>query len=292
LRSSLPKITFKVSNNLEMQSTMKSTYRQYTHRFLFFILAIGLLVYQSGCADLKKTFGFSSIDEEGNEIKTEMNLPAKDLLVKAMDDYNVGKYFTAIESFQEILNRHPFSPEAPLAELKAADCDYYLERYAEALVLYEEFANRHPTNESIPYVLFQRGMSNFKQIDRVDRDTTGAIKAIEFFKQLLKSYPNSPYTSEAKARIAAANEFLADHEFFVAEYYVRAEKYDQAKVRLKYLLAKYPAQTISTDAKNLLARLEAGDPPKSFLTSWLPKFHLKTWSLSGQGAAENTSAGE
>lgn len=269
---------------------MKSIHRYFNLQFALFIFAFGLLVVLGGCADLKKTFNFTSIDEDGNEVKTDLDFPAKSLLVKGMDDYNVGKYFTAIEFFQEILNRYPFSPEAPLAELKAADCSYHLERYPEALVLYEEFANRHPTNESIPYVLFQKGMSNFKQIDRVDRDTTGATKAIDFFKQLLKSYPNSPYTSEAKARITAASEFLADHEFFVAEYYVRAEKYDQAKVRLKYLLAKYPEKAITVQAKELLARLEAGNPPKSVLTSWLPKFNLRIWSFSGQGAAENTSA--
>ncbi len=266
------------------------TLKKFALRFVFCLSIVGLSSLMTGCGDFKKTFNFTSIDEEGNTEKPDLDYPAKSLLAKGMDDYNVGKYFTAIEFFQEILNRYPFSPEAPLAELKAADCSYYLDRYQEALVLYEEFANRHPTNESIPYVLYQKGMSNFKQIDRVDRDPSGATKAIDFFKQLLKSYPSSPYTAEAKAKIDAAGEYLADHEFFVAEYYVRAEKYDQAKVRLKYLLAKYPEKAVADQARELLARLEAGNPPKSFLTSWLPKINLGTWSLTGQSAAENSSS--
>lgn len=269
---------------------MDSINKKFAVQFGLFLLSIWLLVFLEGCSDFKKTFNFTSIDEEGKEIKSELDLPAKTLLTKGMDDYNVGKYFTAIEFFQEILNRHPFSPEAPLAELKAADCSYHLGRYPEALVLYEEFANRHPTNESIPYVMYQKGMCNYKQIDRIDRDTTGATKAIELFKQLLKSHPKSPYTSEANARIAAATDFLADHEFFVAEYYVRTGKYDQAKVRLKHLLARYPDQTITNKAKELLARLDAGDPPRSALTSWLPKLTLPSWSLTGQSAAENSSS--
>lgn len=264
----------------------------FPRQLVFLLFCFGLVFFMSGCSDLSKTFNFTSIDEEGKETKTDFDLPAKNLLTKGMDDYTVGKYFTAIEYFQEILNRHPFSPEAPLAELKAADCSYHLERYPEALVLYEEFANRHPTNESIPYVIYQKGMCNFKQIDRIDRDTTGATKSIDFFKQLLKSHPNSPYSNDAKAKIVAANEFLADHEFFVAEFYVRAEKYDQAKVRLKYLIAKHPERSIIPQAKDLLAKLEAGDPPKSILTSWLPKFQLGTWSLSGQSAAENSSSAD
>ena len=254
----------------------------------FFCLAL-LLFVTAGRSDLQKTFNFKSIDEEGKEVKTELELPAKTLLMKGMDDYNVGKYFTAIEFFEEILNKYPFSPEAPLAELKAADCNYYLERYAEALVLYEEFENRHPTNEGIPYVIFQRAMCNYKQIDRVDRDTSGAIKSIALFKQLLKAYPASPYSAEAKDRIATATEFLANHEYFVVEYYVRTEKYDQAKIRIKFLLAMYPDTKIAAKATEMLARLEAGDPPRSPLTSWLPKLSLRSWTIFNQNDAANST---
>ncbi len=254
------------------------------------LLALVLLLSFSGCADLKKTFDFTSIDEEGNEVvPADLNLPARDLLVKGMDDYNVGKYYTAVEFFNDILNRFPFSPEATLAELKAADCSYYLERYVEALLLYEEFENRHPTNESIPYVMYQKAMCNYKQIDRVDRDSAGAIKSIELFNQLVKAYPSSPYTSEAKTRIKLATEFLANHEYFVVEYYVRTEKYDQAIVRLKYLLVMYPESSIAGKAQQLLTRIEAGDPPKSRLASWFPKLSLPSWTLMGRGDKEDNT---
>jgi outer membrane protein assembly factor BamD len=251
---------------------------------------ISTLVLQGGCASLKETFNFTSIDEDGNEIQSrDINLPAKKLIEQGMEDYEVGKYFTAIEFFEEILNRYPFSKEATLAELKAADCSYYLGRYVEALLLYEEFESRHPTNEGIPYVMFQKAMCNYKQIDRVDRDTSGAEKSIALFRQLLKAYPNSPYTEEAKARIVNATEFLANHEFFVVQYYTRTAKYDQAKVRLNYLLRAYPESTVAPKAKDLLARIEAGDPPRSRLTSWFPKVALPDWTLFGRDDAENTT---
>jgi outer membrane protein assembly factor BamD len=270
---------------------MKLSKKYPSGRLLSLLPVLAVLLIFNGCSDLKRTFTFTSIDEEGNElVDTDPNLPARDLLLKGMDDYNVGKYFTAIEFFQEILNRYPFSPEAILAELKAADCNYHLERYPEALLLYEEFENRHPTNESMPYVMFQKAMCNYKQIDRVDRDSAGAIKSIELFKQLLKAYPNSPYTEEATARITAATEFLANHEYFVVEYYVRTAKYDQATVRLKYLLAMYPETAIATKARELLTRIEAGDPPRSRLTAWFPKLSLPDWRIFGRGDVEDSSA--
>jgi len=258
--------------------TQFSTGGAVTLFLLFFLLG--------GCSQLKSTFNFTSSE------KIEKELPAKNLAIKGMDDYNVGKYFTAIEYFEEILNRYPFSPEASLAELKAADCSYYLGNYQEAALLYEEFENHHPTNESIPYVMFQKAMCSYKTIDRVDRDTTGATKAVQLFEQLLKAYPDTPYTGEAESRIAAATEFLANHEYFVAEYYIRTEKYNQAVVRLKYMLAKYPDAEISTRARDLLARVEAGDPPKSRLWAWFPKLSMPDWSFFSNDQEENSPAGE
>ena len=248
------------------------------------------LLFQGGCASLKETFDFTSIDEDGNVTeKRDINLPAKKLIEQGMEDYAVGKYFTAIEFFEEILNRYPFSKEATLAEIKAADCSYHLGRYVEALLLYEEFENRHPTNEGIPYVMFQKAMCNYKQIDRIDRDTTGAEKSIALFRQLLKAYPSSPYTEEAKSKIQSATEFLANHEFFVIEFYTRSAKYDEAKVRLNYLLNAYPHSNIAPKAKDLLTRIENGDPPRSRLTSWFPKVELPDWTFFGSNDEENSA---
>lgn len=254
------------------------------------ITVIALLLMSNGCTDFKRAFNITSIDEDGNEAGRDFDLPAKKLLTYGMEDYNVGKYFSAIGFFEEIINRYPFSPEATLAELKAADCSYHLNRFLEALLLYEEFENRHPTNESIPYVMYQKSMCHYKQIDRIDRDTAGAEKAILHFKQLLRAYPNSPYSAEARARISAATEFLANHEYFVVEYYVRAAKYDQAKVRIQYLLATYPMTEIAPKANKLLSLIESGTPPKSKLTSWFPKMELPDWSLFGSKDEEDSVA--
>lgn len=228
-----------------------------------------LFVFLTGCSAFESTFDFLSTTPVEEPVDVE--LPAKTLAIKGMEDFNVGKYFTAAEFFDEILNKYPFSPEATLAELKAADCSYYRERYLEALMLYEEFENRHPTNESIPYVMFQKAMCNFKGIDRIDRDTTGAKKSIQLFKQLLKAYPESPYSDIARTRIEDALEFLANHEFFVAQYYIRSEKYNQAIVRLRYLLAAYPNSGVTDQAKELLTQMEAGEPPRSRFFFWLPR---------------------
>lgn len=229
------------------------------------------MLFLGGCNSLPELLDF----RQGAEIDIEA--PARTLAAQGMDDYNVGKYFSALEYFEEILDRYPFSQEATLAELKAADCNYYMERYVEAFALYEQFEERHPTNEAIPYVMYQKAMTQYKQMDRVDRDPDGAMEAIRLFDQLQRAFPNSPYALEAKTHIGEAREFLADHEFAVAQFYIRTDKYSQAEKRLRYLLAMYPETKIIPQATELLTLLEAGTPPTAGFTAWLPELPRIDW---------------
>ena len=72
---------------------------------------------------------------------------------------------------------------------------------------------------------------------------------------------------------------MVNHEYFVTMFYIRSEKYNQAESRLRYLLAAHPDSQIAEKAKKLLARLEAGNPPKKTLKDWLPDFSLPDWRL-------------
>lgn len=248
-------------------------------RAAVFIAILVFAVSLSGCATLKKWFGFDD--------STTIQQSAASLAVDAMEEFNVGKYYKALEKFEEIMERFPFSPEAMLAELKAADCHYFQDEFLEAKILYQEFEERHPTNEAIPYVMFQIGMCDFARTDRIDRDSSGARDAIESFSRLLRAFPDSPYTGEARARIKAAREFLVNHEYYVAVFYVRTKRYDEAAHRLKYLLAMYPDSAISPKAGEMLARIEAGNPPRMGFSRWLPDLSMPDWRLFGSDTEEN-----
>ncbi|MCI5223373.1 MAG: outer membrane protein assembly factor BamD, partial [Candidatus Electrothrix sp. AR4] len=153
----------------------------------------------------------------------------------------------------------------------------------EAKELYKEFEERHPTNEAVPYVMFQIGMCDYARTGRIDRDASGAHDAIKSFSRLLRAHPDSPYTREAKARIRAAREFIVNHEYLVAVFYVRTKKYDQAKHRLKYILTMYPDASVIPKAKALQEKLAAGDPPKWGLDKWMPKLTMPDWTLEDIG---------
>jgi outer membrane protein assembly factor BamD len=267
--------------------------QRFARRLMVVALAGLLAVGLTGCSVLDTTLDFFGFGGSGSAPDTP-----EGLAMQAMDAFNHGKYADALKHFEEIKDRYPFSAVGLLAELKAADAKFYLKQYDEALVLYEEFENNHPTNEAMPYVLFQMGMCHYEKIDTIDRDPGSAMSAIALFSRLLKAFPQSPYTPEAQARLMAARDFLANHEMYVAAFYVKTAELPQAEGRLKYLLANYPDSTIAPRAKELLAAIQAGKAPTRSWRDWIPDISLPSWKtflssfgMPGGGAAPSGEGG-
>lgn len=240
-------------------------------RALVFLSLLFCLIL-AGCSTFQGMFNKVTFGEEEEPI--EQGMPPETRVREGMDAFDVGNYGSAIKSFTTLLQEHPFSPQAALAQLKLADAFYYDGKYDEAKTHYREFENRYPANEAIPYVLFQYGMCDYTRADRIDRDPAGMAQAIKSFTRLLNAYPDSAYGPEANNKVKEAREFLANHEYLVAVFYVRAEKHEAARQRLHYLLSTYPESSLVPKAKNLLAELDAGRAPNWGLKKWLPDFML------------------
>jgi outer membrane protein assembly factor BamD len=206
---------------------------------------------------------------------------AQELVNDGMEAFNSQRYRTAIESFDKLKDWYPFSKYAILAELKIADSHFYLGEYEAAIAAYESFENLHPRNEATPYVIFQRGMSYFEQLETVDRDQTSAKKAIETFNRLKKTYPNSEYTAQAENYIRLSLKSMAGHEFYVGEFYFKNKHYKAAIVRFRTVVTNYPDVGLTEKALGNIARCEVelakeeADPEKKaswWTLWWAPSF--------------------
>ncbi len=204
--------------------------------------------------------------------------PSADYIAaEAMDDYNSGQYTSALKNLEILMDRFPFSQYSLMAELKTADCHFYLGRYFEAITSYQDFEQNHPTNEAIPYTQFQIGMSYYKQLTTIDRDPSAALLAISTFSRLIRTFPHCPYVDEARARIIAAQNFLANHELYVANFYIKTDKLKQAATRLEFLLDNFPDTSAATPAEELLAILKSGKKPPGSWTDWIPELGMPDW---------------
>ncbi len=164
----------------------------------------------------------------------------EELFKEGIRDMRDAFYEGAIEVFQKIKDRYPYSKYAVLAELKLADALYLKGNYDEAYEVYDEFEKLHPLNPNIPYVIYQKGMCHFKRVSTVDRDQYHARKAKEEFERLIRRFPSSEYARIARWRLRKCYANLAKHEIYVARFYLKMKKYRAALNRFRYAIENYP----------------------------------------------------
>ncbi len=219
-------------------------------KYLVLISILFLVTAAGGCS---KDSWFGKIFEPA---PPEVDLSGDEIVLsrEAMDYFNTGRYLLAEEIFQKIRDRYPFSPQATLAELRLADCKFYRLLYEEAIPLYQEFEKLHPNNDAIAYVIFMEGSCYYELMDSADRDQGNTHSMIDTYDRLLKRYPDSPFSYEARKRIKEGRNLLAEHELIVAKWYSRTDQAKQAINRLNILLALYPDTEWVDDAEEMLAK--------------------------------------
>ena len=164
---------------------------------------------------------------------------AEALYEEGMRSFNEKRYARAIDHFSKLRTDYPFSPEITQIELKIADAYYLNQQYPEAINAFKEYQSMHPTNENIPFVLLRLGQAHFDQFTSIDRDQKNTEIAKGYFENVISSYPKSPQAAEAKEKLAKCLEYLAEHEFNVALFYFKQEKYPAARDRFEEIVRKY-----------------------------------------------------
>jgi outer membrane protein assembly factor BamD len=188
---------------------------------------------------------------------TKQEKTDEELIYDGIDYFEAGNYKKAIDAFERLRDWYPFSRYAILAELKIADAYFNQKSFAEAIIAYEEFEQLHPRNEAIPYVIYRVGRSYLNQIDTIDRDQTNALKALETYQRLVQQYPDDAYASMAKSDMVSCYQSLAGHEFYVAVFYYKNNKYRAAKTRFLAVVENYPDVGYHDRALAYLANCEA-----------------------------------
>lgn len=207
-----------------------------------------------GCSLYDKYFG-------GKEDKRP-----DELMREGMKNFERANYEEATEAFQKLKDRYPYSKYAIMAELKMADALYEKEEFEEAYTAYDDFEKLHPRNESIPYVIYQKGMCNFRQVTAIDRDQSFTVKAKEEFDRLVKRFPSSEYANRARKNIRECFIDLAEYELYVGHFYYKMGKYRTAMNRFTYLIQNYPDMGQYHEALEYISRckekLKKEQPPE------------------------------
>lgn len=227
------------------------------------VLILALLTLPAGCGWFGNWFG-----------KKKPDRPPEVLAEEGFKKMKSGQYDAAVESFEQIRDRYPYSPEAAQAELKAADAKYFNKKFDEALQDYKNFEKLRPAHPQIPYVIYQQGLCYYRQRSTIDRDPTFNYKALQEFRRLKQRYPDFDRMAKVDEYIAKCQQALADHEFYIGEFYFKTKRYQAALDRFASIQEEYPdypkmarVKEYTEKCETILANPVKGDPP-AILKPW------------------------
>ena len=192
------------------------------------LLAMVIIFALSSCALYDRFFGKKG--EEGPE----------ELMQEGLIQMEKGNFEAAVEAFESVKNRYPYSRFAIAAELKAADAYFEKGDYEIAFDSYDEFEKLHPKNENIPYVVYQKGMCHFLQMSTIDREQKNTLMAKGEFERLARRFPRSEYANKARMNLRKCTLYLAENELYVADFYFKMKQYNAALTRYRNVIEKYP----------------------------------------------------
>tara|TARA_B100000749_G_scaffold122825_1_gene93958 strand:- start:213082 stop:213816 length:735 start_codon:yes stop_codon:yes gene_type:complete len=186
------------------------------------------------------TLCFSTVLISCSSFQTYDTSTAEGAFKQAEEYEKFERYDEAINHYQAVKNRFPYSRFAKPSDLKVADINFTRESYAEAQVAYQLYKEFYPRDQIADYVTFRIGMSYFNQLpDKIGRDQSLAKDAIRYFEELMDVYPQSSHIAKAKEHRNKALKKLAQKELYVADFYMKQEEYSSALGRYEEVLKKY-----------------------------------------------------
>ncbi|MDE0340612.1 MAG: outer membrane protein assembly factor BamD [Nitrospinae bacterium] len=144
-----------------------------------------------------------------------------ELLVIGEEDMRAERFEAARLAFKRLLEEYPDSKHRRSALLSLGDSYYHAEEYIESKLQYAEYVRLYPVSAGTPKAYYFLAMSDYQRNLDIDQDASVARDALENFQTLVRRFPGSEYTTDAKQKTLELREHLAQNALFIANFYFR-----------------------------------------------------------------------
>lgn len=207
----------------------------------FFCAAVSLAAVQISCA---------STGSRGQATTVE------GMYAQAMDDLKNSLFPEALDGFETIKARFPYSKFAALSDLRIADTHFERQSYVEAIDAYRNFLKYHPTHSEAPYAMFRIAEAYQAQMPgdffflppSAEKDQATTKLAISAYRDMLARYPTSEYAEKAQTKLNECRKRLGEHEMYVARFYYKREKWVASALRAEGVLRDYGGLGLDPEA--------------------------------------------
>ena len=227
-----------------------------------------------------------------NEEIPDERLLEKELYDQAQLRLKNGSYSTAIRSLEALESRFPFGRYAEQAQAELIYAYYMNAQFEASQSAAERFINLHPRHTHSGYAYYMKGLASFTddsglfsryfQSDLAKREVGMAQQSFDELSDFIARYPDSKYVPHAKQRMIYLRNLLAQHEVYVADFYMKRGAYLAAIGRAKYVIEHLPntpqtpyALSILIEAYGLMEYNELRKINLEILNSNYPDFNLQ-----------------
>ncbi len=205
------------------------------------------LLFFSFCLTMVASLGLlSSCSDVTPEPYKERTV--SEIYEEAYDALHKDEPLKAGKLFEEVERQHPYSSYAPKAEILAAYSYYMAQKYDEAANLLEAFIQLHPSHKSVPYAYYLLSLCYYEQISSVERDQGMTLMALQSFSELVKRFPDSSYSKDARLKIDLIRDYLAGHEMEIGRFYLNKDEPIASLNRFERVVQKYQTTTHAAEA--------------------------------------------
>jgi|TARA_B100000902_G_C27117987_1_gene817118 outer membrane protein assembly factor BamD len=163
-------------------------------------------------------------------------------------------YFAA-KKFLEAELLFPQSEWAPRSALMASYSYYMQNYYREAIANLERYLKTYPTDKNLSYAHYLIAMCYYETIEDEKRDSAPLIKAKKKFNYVVKNYPNSDFTLDAKFKLGLIEDVLASKEMYLGRHYIKKGKWIAAINRFQTVIKEYDQTVFVEEALHRLVEI-------------------------------------
>lgn len=166
---------------------------------------------------------------------------------QALKKNHFGK---AVKAYQSLERQYPFGEYTEQTQINLIYAYYRFNELPAAMRAADNFIKLHPRSVHLDYAYYMRGMiksaesigfiAQFLPIDLTQRDTGFGEAAFANFQEFIQLFPQSPYAPDARQRMIALRNDLAQEDIHIARYYMRRGAYLGAANRAQLVVDHFP----------------------------------------------------
>lgn len=187
---------------------------------------------------------------KGKKKDPYQDMSADVIYEKATTALNKGRYSKAVDAYESLDAQYPFGEYTEKSHLDIIYAYYRFNELPSAMRAADRYIRLHPRSQYLDYAYYMRGLIKYTEsigfaarylpLDLTQRDSNNEQESFAYFQEFLTLYPNSPYAEDARQRLVALRNNLAQQQLNVAEYYIRRKAWLAAANRAQGVIENYP----------------------------------------------------